>query len=166
VTAVPSLAYVTITGTWSDPTLTGEVKFTASATVYAAGVPVAIAGVAVQAQIVAGQLVGLDGQPVRLPPTDVAAQVEGMTGFWTWHADITTDGVTQEGWDFFLPSTPSTVDLYATARTGAPGTGVTPQDMDSGSALTGKFPVTLVDAGTALTGESPAGYIDGGSATG
>ena len=163
---MPSLAYVTITGTWSDTTLTGEVRFTPSATVYAAGVPVAIAGVPEQAQIVAGQLVGLDGQPIRLAATDNAAQVEGMTGFWNWRADITVNGVAQEGWDFFLPSTPPEVDLYATARTGIPGAGVTPQDMDGGSALTGNLPAALVDAGTALTGASPAGYIDGGSATG
>src|SRR5207248_8154680 len=120
----------------------------------AGGVPVAIAGVPEQAQITGGQLLGLDGQPFRLPPTDTPGIVEGQTGFWTWRADPVINGIAQEGWSFFLPSTPSTVDLYATARTGAPGTGVTSQDMEGGSALTGKLPVALVDAGTALTGES------------
>jgi hypothetical protein len=112
-----SLAYVTITGTFKDGTgagLAGSVIFTPSQTVYAAGVPVVTADVPITVAITSGSL----GSVQLLATDNDNITAEGLTGFFCWSVAITAGGVSQ-GWLFFLPSTPTTVDLFALAGTGA-----------------------------------------------
>jgi hypothetical protein len=118
-----ALAYVTITGAWSDgsgsgDTVSGSVVFTPTATVYAAGQPLVIAEVPVQALIADGQLQALDGSPLQLLATDNAGlSVEGPDPAWLWcvKVEVTAGGGTAEdSWEFELPSSPDTVDLYGT----------------------------------------------------
>lgn len=174
-----TLAYVQINEDIDDGSgaaVNGTATFTASATVYDTGEPVAIAGLPVQAQIVNGQMSLLTGQPVRLLPNDTdGLVVQGRTGFWLWHVDIQLNGpagaVETDGWDFYLPSTPDVVDLYALAGTGLPGGGgmqnpmTTAGDMiDSASAgvpqrlpgNTSTTPEVLTSTGTGSAATTPA----------
>jgi len=114
-----SLNFVTITGTFDDGSgnpVSGEVVFTPSVTVYAAGVPVVYPDVPVTVPISGGNL-----GTVHLLATDNGGlTIEGLTGFFYWSVTVTISGVSQ-GWSFFLPSSPSTVDLFSLANT--PGGG-------------------------------------------
>lgn len=115
-----ALNYVTITGTFDDGSgnpLSGQVTFTPSETVYASGVPVASTTNPVIVQVISGSL-----QTVKLLATDnTGLTYAGLTGFFNWSVQITLGGVTQPGWSFSLPHSPSTVDLYSLANTGAGG---------------------------------------------
>lgn len=117
-----ALNYVTVTGTFDDGSgspVNGTVTFTPSATVYASGTPVVSAGTPVSCSIAGGQLQGPSGGTLQLLATDNDVTVEGRTGFWFWSVAISIDGAT-DGWDFFLSSAPSPVDLYSLAGTPAP----------------------------------------------
>jgi hypothetical protein len=120
-----SLTYVSVTGTFEDGSgapITGTVTFTPSQAVYAAGVPVIQPSVPVQAEIVSGQLKNLAGATLTLLATENAGlTVESQTGFWYWTVTVTIAGKAQPSWSFFLPSSPSSVDLYALANTPAGG---------------------------------------------
>lgn len=119
-----ALNYVTITGTFDDGTgaaLTGTVTFTPSETVYSAGVPLVSATNPIVATVVAGALKSPSGGTLQLLATDNAGlTLEGLTGFWFWTVSVNVAG-TGQGWSFFLPHSPSTVDLYALAGTPAGG---------------------------------------------
>jgi len=155
-----SLSYVQITGTFEDGTgspLTGTVTFTPSATVYAGGVPVLAPDVPIRALINAGQLGNLAGGTLQLLATNNAGlTIEGLTGFWFWTVQVTLGGQIQDPWSFFLPSSPSTVDLYSLADTAASGGGTSVNGLTGGTitssvAVTGSLgttPVTLTDAPT------------------
>ena len=124
-----ALTFTQVTGTFDDGSgtaLSGTVTFTPSALLYASGVPVAQPDVPVQAQITAGTLKNTSGGTVSLLATDNAGlTVEGQTGFWYWTVQLTVAGQVQPSWSFFLPSAPSTVDLYTLANTPAGGGGLT-----------------------------------------
>lgn len=117
-----ALAYVTVTGTWADgsggSSVSGTVCFTPTATVYAAGQPVVIPDLPVQALITGGQLQALDGSQVRLLATDNAGlTVEALTPGWEWSVKVEVssgDATAEDSWWFALPSSPGTVDLYST----------------------------------------------------
>jgi len=122
-----ALNYVTITGTFDDGTgspLSGSATFTPSTTVYAAGVPVAIEGSPVTAQIANGILLAGGGGALKLLATDnTGLTFESLTGFFYWTVSLSFG--TGQTWSFFLPSSPSTVDLYSLAHTTAGGGGFT-----------------------------------------
>lgn len=130
-----SLTYVTITGTFDDGSgtaLNGIVTFAPSSTVYAAGVPLVTTGSPIVTQVTGGAL-----QSVRLLATDNAGLTfDGLTGFFYWTVTVNFNGVQAEPWSFFLPSSPSTVDLFALADTGAGsgggGGGISPPAGDIG----------------------------------
>jgi hypothetical protein len=167
------LSYVTFTEQADDGSgaqLDAAVTFTPTQTVYDSAGPV-FAAVPVQAQIVGGQLSLLNNQPVTLLANDNSGlAVQGRTGFWLWEVEIGWDtpaGPVKDGWSFFLPSTPSTVDLFSTAGTGLPGGGMqnpmttlgdlidggsagTPQRLAGNTAATRKFLRSLGD-GTSAT---------------
>lgn len=115
-----SLTYVTVTGTFDDGSgnaLNGSATFTPSETVYASGIPVVSASNPVSFQIANGVLTG-----ARLLATDnTGLSFEGLTGFFYWTVQVTLTGAQQAPWSFFLPSSPSTVDLYTLANTGSGG---------------------------------------------
>lgn len=119
--AVP-LSYVTITESWGDGTgsgaaVSGTVTFTPTATVYAAGTPLVLPEIPVEALITGGLLQALDGSPVRLLATDNTVTVEGPDPEWLWSVQVVISaGATTvtDSWEFALPSSPGTVDLYAT----------------------------------------------------
>ena len=117
-----SLNYVTITETFDDGSgtpLAGYVTFTPSESVYASGIPLVSADNPVTVDITAGALAS-----VHLLATDnPGLSYEGLTGFFYWTAQVVIGGITQEPWSFFLPSSPTTVDLYSLANTGAGGGG-------------------------------------------
>jgi hypothetical protein len=124
-----ALNYVTVTGTFDDgtgaPISSGIVTFTPSSAVYASGVPLATPASPVVAQIVAGALKSPSGGTLQLLATDNSGlTVEGLTGFWYWTVTVNIGGATQT-FSFFLPHTPTTVDLYALANTAAGGGGAT-----------------------------------------
>jgi hypothetical protein len=118
------LNYVAITGTFDDGSgnpLSGSAVFTPSETVYASGVPVASAANPVSFPITGGILTG-----ARLLATDNSPlSYEGLTGFFYWSVVVTLAGVSTASWSFFLPHTPSTVDLFSLANTAAAGGGFT-----------------------------------------
>jgi hypothetical protein len=118
------LNYVAITGTFDDGSgnpLSGSAVFTPSETVYASGVPVASAANPVSFPITGGILTG-----ARLLATDNSPlSYEGLTGFFYWSVVVTLAGVSTGSWSFFLPHTPSTVDLFSLANTAAGGGGAT-----------------------------------------
>lgn len=96
--------------------------FTPSAAVYAAGVPVLTANTQINAAIVSGALRGpLEGPLTLLATDNTGLTYEGLTGFFYWTVTITIDGAAQPSWSFFLPHSPSTVDLYELANTAASG---------------------------------------------
>lgn len=115
-----SLSYVTITETFAagnDVPLSGTVIFTPSETVYDASGPLVSADNPITVQVISGVL-----QSVELLATDnEGLTYAGMTGFFFWSVAIVLGGVSQQGWSFFLPSSPGTVDLYALASTAAGG---------------------------------------------
>lgn len=116
------LNYVTITGSFldgSDTPVNGTVTFTPSETVYSSGVPVASVSNPVTATITNGTLQA----GFKLLATDNTLSYEGLTGFFYWTAVVNIAGVAQTPWSFFLPHTPSTVDLYTLANTAAGGGG-------------------------------------------
>lgn len=118
-----TLAYVTLTGTFEDgegKPLSGTATFTPNTTVYASGGPVLQPDVPVQAVITGGVLQDSAGQPLKLLATDNAGlSCAGLTGFVFWTVQLTIGGVEQAPWSFFLPSSPSSCDLYSLAGTGA-----------------------------------------------
>jgi hypothetical protein len=120
-----SLAYTEITGTFNDGSgtpLTGTVTFTPSQTVYSSGVPVAMAGIPVQCDVISGQLQSQAGNPVQLLATDNSGlAVESLTGWWFWTVALDVQNAAEPGWSFFLPSSPSSVELYSLARSAPPG---------------------------------------------
>jgi hypothetical protein len=136
----------------SETPLNGTAVFTPTQTVYDSGVPVVLADTPVTAQIVNGQLSLLTGEPVQLLPNDTQGlTVEGRTGFWLWSVAIELEAGTTtitDGWDFYLPSSPSSVDLYALAGTGLPGVGMQNPMTTEGD---------LIDGGTGGTPERLAG---------
>ena len=118
-----ALAYVTISESWDQGTgsgsaVSGTVSFVPTATVYASGQPIVFPELPVEALITAGQLQALDGSPVRLLATDNAGlTVEGPSPEWLWSVAVTVSaggGTATDSWEFALPSSPSSVDLYAT----------------------------------------------------
>jgi hypothetical protein len=117
-----ALNYVTITESWGDGTgsgaaVSGTVTFTPSATVYASGSPLVVPEIPVQALITAGQLQSLSGGPVLLLATDNSVTVEGPSPEWLWlvTVEVTEGGSTvTDSWEFALPHSPGTVDLYTT----------------------------------------------------
>jgi trimeric autotransporter adhesin len=115
-----ALTYITVTGTFDDGSgtpLNGQVVFTPSGTVYAAGVPVASTSSPVTVNVISGVL-----QTVRLLATaNAGLTYAGLTGFFYWTAQVTLGGITQSPWSFFLPLSPATADLYALANTGTGG---------------------------------------------
>lgn len=128
-----ALTYITITGTFDDGTnspVNGSVTFTPSSTVYASGIPVATPATPIQAQVINGTLVAPGGGTLQLLATgNSGLTVEGRTGFWYWIVAISItagDGTVSDGWDFFLPVSPATVDLYSTANTGVSGSFINP----------------------------------------
>ncbi|HEX5268911.1 MAG TPA: hypothetical protein VFW33_00425, partial [Gemmataceae bacterium] len=122
------LTTVTLTGNFEDGAnnpLSGTAVFTPTSTVYSSGIPVLQPDVPVQAEIVAGQLRSASGAPLTLVATDNAGlSPEGMTGWWAWSVVLTIAGQVQPAWSFFLPSSPSSRDLFSLANTPASGTGV------------------------------------------
>lgn len=136
-----ALSYTTITGTFEGPdssALTGTAVFVPNVTTYAAGVPVLTAGVPITAAITAGQLVAEGGGAFQLLATDNAGlRFEGLTGFLIYTVTVTLSGVTQDPWSFSLPSSPSTVELFALANTGAGGGTVTSVSVASANGLAG-----------------------------
>jgi hypothetical protein len=117
-----TLAYVTLTGTFEDGKgnpLNGTATFTPNTTVYASGGPVLQPDVPVEAVVTGGELQDSAGQPLKLLATDNAGlSYVGQTGFVFWKVQLTIGGVEQDPWSFFLPSSPSTRDLYSLAGTG------------------------------------------------
>jgi hypothetical protein len=117
-----ALNYVTITESWGDGAgsgaeVSGTATFTPSATVYASGTPLVVPEIPVQALITAGQLQSLSGGQVQLLATDNSVTVEGPNPEWLWSVsiEVTEGGSTAtDSWEFALPSSPGTVDLYAT----------------------------------------------------
>jgi hypothetical protein len=122
VAAMTALNYVTITESWGDGTgsgsaVSGTVTFTPTATVYASGTPLVVPEIPVQALITAGQMQSLDGGSVQLLATDNTLTVEGPNAEWLWSVtiEVTEGGNTvTDSWEFALPHSPGTVDLYAT----------------------------------------------------
>ncbi len=119
------LNYATVTGTFDDgqgQPLTGSATFTPSAALYASGVPVVTPDSPVQAQILSGQLLNAAGGPLQLLATDNAGvTVEGQTAFWFWTVTIQIGGTSEKPWSFFLPHTPSPVDLVSLSGGGSGG---------------------------------------------
>jgi hypothetical protein len=150
-----ALTYVTITGSFDDGSgtpLAGQVIFTPSETVYASGIPLVSADNPVTVQIISGTL-----GTVHLLATDNAGLAyEGLTGFFYWTVQVTAGGITQPGWSFFLPSSPSTADLYSLANTVASGTGIIPPAGDIGGTTTDP---TVISAHLAI----PLGITQGGT---
>lgn len=127
-----SLSYVTLTGTFDDGSgnplpLTGQTAyclFTPSSQVFASGIPVITPAQPIQAPIVAGSLRAPSGGALQLLATDNAGLTYGgLTGFFFWTVTVVINGQAQSPWSFFLPHTPSTVDLSALANTAAGGGG-------------------------------------------
>lgn len=124
-----ALTYVQITGTFDDgtgqPVATGSVTFTPSQIVYASGIPVVTPSNPIQAQIISGALKAPGGAVLQLLATgNNGLTVEGRTGFWYWTVAISITsggGTSTDGWSFFLPVSPVTVDLYTLANTPALG---------------------------------------------
>lgn len=121
-----ALSYVTITASVADGSntaLTGTITFTPSETLFASGIPIITPANPVEAQIVGGQLQSSSGGTLQLLATDNSGiTLQGRTGFWFWTVaiSITSGGATTtDGWDFYLPSSPSSVDLYSLANTGS-----------------------------------------------
>lgn len=139
---MPSLSFVTITGTFEDATgspLSGSASFTPNVTAYDSGIPVLTAGIPVEAQIIAGQLKNVSGEAFQLLATDNSGLAfEGQTGFLFYTVQVTVSGDVLPSWSFFLPSSPSTRDLFSLANTtaGGGGGGIAPPAGDLGGTTT------------------------------
>jgi hypothetical protein len=122
-----ALAYTVITGTFEDGQgnpLSGVANFTPNVTVFASGIPVLTAGVPITAQITSGQLLAASGGAFQLLASDNSGLgFEGLTGFLIYEVQVTVGGQELDPWSFSLPSSPSTVELYALANTGSGGGG-------------------------------------------
>lgn len=169
-----ALNYTEITGTWDDGSggaLSGTVSFTPSCTVYASGVPLVTAGVAVTALISGGQLQAEDGGTVRLLATDNdGLSLEGGSSFWFWSVTVEIQAgasAAEDKWDFPLPYSADPVDLYSTKNlvpaswpnpmtaegdliTG--GSGGSPERLAGNSAAAREF---LVSQGTGSAAQAP-----------
>ena len=145
-----ALNYVTITGTFKDGAsnpLSGSVVFTPSTTAYAAGIPLFTTANPVSAQITGGALEAIGGGPLTLLATDNTGLVfEDLTGFFYWTVSINAPGVSVS-FSFFLPHTPTTVDLFELANTGA----------GSGGGIS--LPVSLSDGGTGYSASSASALL-------
>lgn len=156
-----ALNYVQISELAADGSgadLNGTAVFTPNVTVYASGLPLLTVSVPVQAQIVNGQLKSPSGGTLQLLATDNAGLTfAGLTGFLTWTVQVTVSGQAQDPWSFFLPSSPSSADLYSLARTGAPrfasGTAV----LNGSSPVAVAAPAVTSSSPVLLTIQSPAG---------
>lgn len=168
-----ALTYIQITGTFddgSDQPVSGTVTFTPSETVYASGIPVTTPSNPVQAQIIAGQLANSSGGTLQLLSTsNTGLTLEGRTGFWYWTVAISITaggGTVTDGWSFFLPASPSSVDLYTLANSPVSSALTNPMttlgDMISGG-VSGT-PVRLAGS-TASTIDVLTSTGSGGSAT-
>ena len=159
-----SLSFVTLSESLDDgsdtPIPSGVVTFTPTVTAYYGGGPAVLAGVPVQAQIVNGSLVAVGGGQVRLLASDnTGLTFEGRTGFLLWTVSIQIGSET-DGWMFYLPSSPSSTDLYALAGTGLPTGSVIP---DGGKASNPAFPsISNVEGGSAASVARPVAIWDGG----
>jgi hypothetical protein len=149
-----TLSYTTITGTFDDGSgtaLSGTAVFTPSATVYAASGPVVTAGIPVSARINSGSLQATGGGALSLLATDNAnVTVEGETGFWYWTVAVTVNSTLLSPFSFFLPSSPSTVDLFTLANTPAGGS-------SAGGLLAGQFLASDYGADPTYTSDSTSG---------
>jgi hypothetical protein len=122
-----ALNYTTITETFKDgsgsPLSNVIVTFTPSEAVYSAGNVLASPASPIVATVnTGGQLKAADGSSaLTLLATDNSGLTyEGLTGFFYWTVTINVSGTTQI-FSFFLPSSPTTVELYALANTAAGG---------------------------------------------
>lgn len=117
-----ALNYVHVTGTFDDGSgnpLSGSAVFTPSQTVYASGVPVVSTNNPVGVQISNGSL-----GTVQLLATDNSGlSFTSETGFFFWTVTVTLGNQAQSSFSFFLPHTPTTVDLYSLANTAAGSSG-------------------------------------------
>lgn len=117
-------AYVTVTGPFDDGSgspVNGTATFTPTATVFLASGPVVFADVPVQALIANGQLTAVNGTPLQLLATDNTVTVEGPSPTWRWQVtvELTAAGSTvTDSWEFALPSSPPSVNLYSTRNPG------------------------------------------------
>jgi hypothetical protein len=127
-----SLNYVTVTGTFEDGSgtpipLTGQTAyclFTPSTQVFASGIPLITPANPIQAPIIGGSLKGEAGASCLLLATDnTGLTFGGLTGFFFWTVQVFINGQAQPAWSFFLPHTPSPVDLSALANTAGGGGG-------------------------------------------
>jgi hypothetical protein len=127
-----ALNYVTVTGTFDDGSgnplpLTGQsayALFTPSTSVFANGIPVITPASPIQAPISGGTLRGELGGSLSLLATDNSGLTYGgLTGFFYWTVQVFINGQAQPSWSFFLPHTPSPVDLTALANTSGGGGG-------------------------------------------
>lgn len=120
-----TLNYTTITETFKDGSgsaLSPVVTFVPSQAVYSAGSLLATPATPVVASIVNGALKAPGGAALTLLATDNAGlSFSGGTGFFFWTVTVSLGGIT-DSWDFFLPSSPATADLYALKNT-ASGSG-------------------------------------------
>jgi hypothetical protein len=120
VAAMTALNYVTVEGGFDDGSgspIDGTATFTPSANVFVESGPVAFASVAVQALITSGQLQALDGSPLQLLATDNDVVIEGPSPEWLWTVALELGSgasVVTDSWQFALPSSPATVQLYST----------------------------------------------------
>lgn len=124
---MPTPTFVTITELAEDgsqATVNGTAVFSPNQSVYYSAEPLLIADVPITAQIINGQLKTLQGAPLQLLATDnTGLTFLSLTGYLEWSVQLTLGGVEQEPWTFFLPSTPSSRDLFSLANTAAGGSG-------------------------------------------
>jgi hypothetical protein len=161
-----SLNYVTVTGTFQDGTgnplpLTGQTAyalFTPSTQVFAQGIPLITPAQPIQAPISGGSLLGESGGALKLLATDnTGLTYGGLTGFFYWTVTIVINGVAQPAWSFFLPHSPSTVDLSQLANTSAGGSSgfanpmTTTGDMIDGGAAGAAQRLAIGSSGQVLT---------------
>jgi len=134
------LLYTQITGTFQDSQgspLSGTASFAVNTTVYAAGIPVLQPGVPVVGEIVNGTLKNLSGGTLQLLATDQGGLTfGGQTSFAFYTVTVTLAGEVLAPWSFFLPHTPSSVDLFALANTGPGPAGILPPAGDIGGTAT------------------------------
>lgn len=138
-----ALNYVTITDTLLDGSGangTALPVFTPSQTIVVPGLGVITPQTGIQGQYVSGQLKNMQGTALQLLATDNSVTIEGSTGFWFWTVSGLPNGLT---FSFFLPHTPTTVDLAALINTQAGGSSVS-------------FPITIAEGGTGQTTQQAA----------